>query len=109
MVFKPPRWVPSFKVDEIPDSIPISQFMLDEKYGRAKLCDSKAPFICGLSGAQYTTLQVKQRVQFLGRALEKSLNWSPNKGSEWGKVVTIFAHNTVMDQSSMFLNLGDTF
>ncbi|KAL9105955.1 MAG: hypothetical protein Q9227_008948 [Pyrenula ochraceoflavens] len=94
MVFKPPRWVPSLDLESIPDSIPISHFMLDEKYGRSKLSDSKSPFICGLSGAQNTALEVRQRVEFLARGLAKDLSWSPSKGSEWDKVVTIFALNT---------------
>lgn len=98
MVFRPPKWVPNLDLDTIPDSIPVSQFMLDEKYGRTKLRGCQSPFICGLSGAQYTALEVKQRVDFLARGLATDLNWFPNQGSEWGKVITIFAHNTVSFQ-----------
>ena len=96
MVFTPPRWVPKLEQDAIPDSIPVSHFMLDEKYGRSKLRGCKSPFVCGLSGTEYTALEVKQRVDFLARGLAKDLDWSPNQGSEWDKVITIFAHNTVI-------------
>ena len=98
MVFKAPKWVSNFDVEAIPDSIPVSQFVFDEKYGRASLRNSKPPFVCGLSGAQYSTLEVKERVDFLARALAADLNWSPNEGSEWDKVITIFAHNTVSSE-----------
>jgi hypothetical protein len=95
MVFRSPKWTPKLDAEAISDSIPVSHFMLHEKYGRAKLRGCKEPFICGLSGAQYTALEVKQRVDYLSRGLAKDLNWSPNKGSEWDKVITIYAHNTV--------------
>jgi hypothetical protein len=95
MVFTSPKWVPDLDLDGIPDSISVSQFMLDEKYGRAKLRGCRQPFTCGLSGAQYTALEMKQRVDFLARGLAADLGWSPNQGSEWDKVITIFAHNTV--------------
>ncbi|EED18837.1 AMP dependent ligase, putative [Talaromyces stipitatus ATCC 10500] len=95
MVFTQPKWVPNVDLETVPDSIPVSYFMLDEKYGRAKLRDSRSPFICGLSGSQYTSSEAKQRVDFLARGLAKELNWAPNKGSEWDKVITIFAHNTL--------------
>ena len=95
MVFKPPKWVPNFELESIPDSIPISHFMLDEKYGRSKLSTCKSPFVCGLSSVQYTALEMKKRVDFLARGLAKDLDWSSNKGSEWDKVITIFAYNTV--------------
>lgn len=95
MVFKQPKWVPNVDLETVPDSIPISHFMLDEKYGRTKLRDSRSPFVCGLSGTHYTSLEVKRRVEYLARALAKEFDWSPNKGSEWDKLITIFAHNTV--------------
>jgi ribosome assembly protein SQT1 len=95
MVFSPPRWVPDLDVEAVPDSISISQFMLDEAFGRCCLDKSKSPFVCGLSDVQYSAQEVKERVDSLARGLGKELGWSPNKDSEWDKVITIFAHNTV--------------
>lgn len=69
--------------------------MLDEKFGRADLENSKPPFVCGISGISYSASDVKKRVDFLARALARELKVSPNEGSEWEKVITIFAHNTV--------------
>jgi hypothetical protein len=35
------------------------------------------------------------RVEHLARALSKEFGWQPNEGTEWDKVVGIFALNTV--------------
>lgn len=81
-----------------PDSVPISQFMLDDKYGRCPLKESQNPFTCGLSGKTYTALEMADRVEYLARALSKEFGWEPNKGTEWDKVAGIFALNTVGDE-----------
>jgi hypothetical protein len=104
MVFTSPEWVLELPFDP-PDSIPISDFMLDEKHGRYPLAQSKPPFTCGISGAEYTALQVRDRVDFLARALAKQFGWHPNQGTEWDKVIGVFSVNTVspMDRSRAFL------
>jgi len=94
MVFTSPSWVPKLPFDP-PDSIPISEFMFDEHYGRYPLGYSKAPFTCGLTGKEYSALEVKERIDYLARALAKEFGWSPNTGSEWDKVVAVFSVNTV--------------
>lgn len=94
MVFVTPDWVPKLPF-EPPDSIPISEFMLNEKYGRHHYSDSRPPFTCGLTGTEYSALEVRDRVDKLAKSLSKELQWSPNKGSEWEKVVGVFSINTV--------------
>ena len=94
MVFSAPDWVPPLPFDP-PDSVPISEFMLDEKYGRHPLTNARAPFTCGLTGKEYSALEVRDRVEYLARALSKELGWHPNKGTEWDKVVGVFSVNTV--------------
>ncbi|KAI9695863.1 MAG: hypothetical protein M1836_005980 [Candelina mexicana] len=94
MVFTAPEWVPKLPFDP-PDSIPISEFMLNEMYGRHPLGYSKAPFTCGLSGASYSALEVRDRVDCLARALAKEFDWHPNKDTEWDKVVGVFSLNTI--------------
>lgn len=94
MPFHPPSWVPELPFDP-PDSIPISEFMLEETFGRHPLGYSRAPFTCGLSGKSYSSLEVKERVDYLARALGKELGWSPNEGSEYDKVIGVFSVNTL--------------
>ncbi|KAI1001791.1 Acyl-CoA ligase [Podosphaera aphanis] len=94
MVFLPPAWVPQLS-DPIPDSISISQFMLDEKYGRCPHKESRNPFTCGLTGRTFSSSEMVDRVEYLARALSKELNWHPNKGSEWEKVIAIFSLNAL--------------
>ncbi|KAL8767819.1 MAG: hypothetical protein Q9209_005813 [Squamulea sp. 1 TL-2023] len=94
MVFTSPEWVPKLPFDP-PDSVPICDFMLNEQYGRRALNDSRPPFTCGLTGAEYSAHQVKDRVYKLAKALSKELAWNPNQGTEWDKVAGIFSINTV--------------
>ncbi|MCJ1258805.1 hypothetical protein MMC24_006638 [Lignoscripta atroalba] len=94
MVFTSPKWVPQLPFDP-PDSIPICDFMLTENYGRHPLGYSRPPFTCGLSGAEYSALDVCDRVESLARGLAKELGWHPNEGTEWDKVIGVFTLNTV--------------
>jgi hypothetical protein len=94
MVFTAPSWVPALPFDP-PDSVAICDFMLEEHYGRHPLGYSKNPFTCGLTGKTYTSLEVRERVEYLARALAKELGWHPNQGSEWDKVIAVFSVNTV--------------
>lgn len=95
MGFRGPSWVSHQSIVSIPDSIPLCDFILDEKYGRAALASSKKPFVWGTTGDGYTALEVRQRVDYLARALAYELGWQPNVGSEWDKTVCIFSVNTV--------------
>ncbi|KAG4413272.1 hypothetical protein IFR04_013591 [Cadophora malorum] len=93
MVFTPPSWVP--KLPEVPDTVPISQFMLDDSYGRCPLKKSRNPFTCGISGRTFSATEMVDRVDHLAKGLAKEFGWEVNKGTEWDKVVGIFALNTV--------------
>ncbi|KAK6611384.1 AMP-binding enzyme [Botrytis cinerea] len=94
MVFTPPSWVPNDPLN-IPDDIPISQFMLNEKHGRKPFKSSRNPFTCGITGKTYTVSEQAQRVEHLARALSKELGWQPNAGTEWDKVMGIFSLNSI--------------
>ncbi|KAF2264132.1 phenylacetyl-CoA ligase-like protein [Lojkania enalia] len=94
MPFYPPSWVPELPFDP-PDHISISEFMLTEHYGRNPLGYSRSPFTCGLSGKHYSALEVKERTDYLARALAKELGWLPNEGSEYDKVIGVFSVNTL--------------
>lgn len=93
MPFYPPSWVP--KLRDPPDTVSIERFMLDENYGRYPLGYSNPPFTCGLTGKAYSALEVKERVDYLARALSKELHFDPNDGTEYDKVIAVFSVNTV--------------
>ncbi|KAK0645300.1 AMP-dependent ligase vlmC [Lasiodiplodia hormozganensis] len=94
MVFHPPSWVPQLPFDP-PDSVSIYDFLFDENYGRHPLGYSHAPFTCGITGKEYSALDVKDRVEALARGLSKELGWKPNQGTEWDKVIGVFSVNTI--------------
>lgn len=94
MVFNPPSWVPQLPIDP-PDSIPILEFMRNEKYGRYPLSKSNAPFTCGLTGKSYSAVELFQRSEHLARSFSKKLGWQPNEGTPWDKVACIFSLNSV--------------
>ncbi|KAF1960880.1 phenylacetyl-CoA ligase-like protein [Byssothecium circinans] len=94
MPFYPPPWVPELPFDP-PDSITIADFILDEHYGRHPLGYSKPMFTCGLTGKEYSALEVKERVDYLARGLAKELGWAPNRGTEWDKIIGVFSVNTL--------------
>ncbi|OJJ04283.1 hypothetical protein ASPVEDRAFT_85686 [Aspergillus versicolor CBS 583.65] len=93
MVFKPAAVAGT--LPPIPDNIPISEFMLTEGNGRYSLPKARHPFTCGLTGKTYSTLEVKERVDYLSRALAKLLGWQPNSGTEWDKTLCVFSLNTI--------------
>ncbi|KAJ0356423.1 4-coumarate- ligase [Colletotrichum chrysophilum] len=94
MVFTSPSWVPKLPIDP-PDSITIGEFMNNEQYGRYPLAKARNPYTCGLSGRSYTASEVKQRTDYLARAISKKLEFAPNEGTEWDKVVALFSLNTI--------------
>ncbi|KAK2606035.1 hypothetical protein QQS21_003553 [Conoideocrella luteorostrata] len=93
MPFYPPSWVP--KPPEMPDSISVETFMFNEKYGRHPSQRSRAPFTDGLTGKTYSFMEVRQRVDYLSRALSKELGFKAHEGTEWDKVVACFSLNTI--------------
>lgn len=80
-----------------PDSITIEEFMSNDQYGRCPLPQSRNPYTCGLTGKTYTALEVQERVELLARSLAQGLDFQPNKGIAWDKVVCIYSLNTVQD------------
>lgn len=93
MPFSPPSWTP--QLPDVPDSISIETFMFDENYGRHPLGYSQSPFTDGLTGKTYSALDVRERIDYLTRALSKELGFKPDSGSEWDKVVGCFSLNSM--------------
>ncbi|KAJ9647375.1 uncharacterized protein PV06_00093 [Exophiala oligosperma] len=93
MVFYPAPWLP--KLPEIPDTVPICEFMFDEQYGRRPYAESWDTYTCGLTGKSISATQQRERFEKLARALSRELGWKVNEGSEYDKVVGVFALNTI--------------
>ncbi|KAF4998921.1 hypothetical protein FGRMN_2852 [Fusarium graminum] len=94
MVFTTPGWVPKLSIDP-PDSIPIAEFMKNEVYGRFTISKSRDPFTCGITGRSYSAPELFQRAESFGKALAESMQWKPNEGTPWDKVLAIFSLNTI--------------
>ncbi|KAK5049531.1 hypothetical protein LTR84_004460 [Exophiala bonariae] len=93
MTFKAPSFVPP--LPDVPDTVPLPEFMFDEQYGRYPVSKSRDAYTCGLTGASISSQEQKARVTYLARALAEELGWSVNEGSEFDKVAGIFALNTI--------------
>ncbi|KAI1181150.1 hypothetical protein F4777DRAFT_573222 [Nemania sp. FL0916] len=94
MVFTPPPSVPQLPFDP-PDSIPIHEFIGNERYGRMPFNKSQNPFTCGLTGKTYTHAEMRERHDFLARALAKRMGWQPNEETPWDKVIGLYSVNTI--------------
>lgn len=90
MIFSSPPWVQPV-AQQAPDSIPVGDFVL----ARKPAAEDKAPFLDALSGHSYSIETLQSRVDNLARGLAHDLDWSPNTGSPWDKVVAIHSLNTV--------------
>lgn len=82
---------------ESPDTVALPDFMMSNEHLPCPLERAKNPFTCGISGRTFTALEQKERVDILKRQLKKEMGWEVNQGSEWDKVVGIYAFNTVSD------------
>ena len=94
MVFLSPSCVPALPFDP-PDDVPLTDFVFDERYGRAPFATSPPLFVCGYSGKRRMPSEYKQRIEDAASGLSQVMGWTPNEGLEWSKVACIFAPNTV--------------
>ena len=94
MPFYAPLSIPALPT-HIPDDITVADFMFQASAERHSLEICRPPFTCGLTGKQYSALEVKDRVEALTRGLAKELDWRPTEGTEWDKVIGVYSVNTV--------------
>ncbi|RYC65745.1 hypothetical protein CHU98_g416 [Xylaria longipes] len=94
MVFTQPAWVPQLPFDP-PDSIPLHEFIGNERYGRQPFNKSQNPFTCGLTGKTYTHAEMRERQELLARSLSKRMGWRPNEDTPWDKVIGLYSVNTI--------------
>lgn len=101
LVWPPETYLPSLNqwltqdMADIPDTVSLPDFVLDNKYRSVPHELARNPFTCGLSGKTYTSLEWKDRVGWLARAFQQELGFQVNQGTEWEKVIGIYTLNTV--------------
>ena len=95
MVFLPPAWAPKLNDNDIPDDISLGDFVFSDRYRPRKCQDSPAPFIASVDGASYNVEETRQRIEWLATGLADRLQLKDTTGSEWNRVVSIFAVNNV--------------
>jgi ribosome assembly protein SQT1 len=84
------------ELPDVPDTVPLCDFMLKEQHGRRPFSQSLDAYTCALSGRTISAWEQKERVDALSRALSHELGWDVNTGSELDKAIGVFAHNTVI-------------
>ncbi|KAF9874367.1 AMP-binding enzyme [Colletotrichum karsti] len=94
MSFLPNKLLPL--LPSIPDTVPLCDFMFDERYGRCSYSESLNAYTCGITGLSISAEEQRVRVELLARSLAHELQWRVNEGNEFDKVVGIFALNTVL-------------
>jgi len=93
MPFVPPEWVP--QCPDVPDTVSITDFIFDEKHGRAPYSSSRDAYVDGITGKAISARQQKEDCDHVARALAKELGWKVNEGTEYDKVCGVFALNTI--------------
>lgn len=94
MVFYPPSCTPD--LPGIPPSdCTIEQFVTNEKWRPVSLKEARPPLSDAHGRSRHSSLQVLERIDFLARGFGRLLDWRPDDGDDWRKVMGIFALNTV--------------
>jgi hypothetical protein len=98
MIFTSPSYIPELKISP-PDSVPIHEFLFgqhaEEDYGRYPIEASEPPFTCSLTGASYSAVEVRDRIELLATALADQLKWKVESENELDKVLSIYSENSV--------------
>lgn len=95
MAFYRPSWTPSLGDADIPDDIPLSDFLFDDRFRLRKCEDSGQPFIDSVSGSGYSIPETRRRIEWLAVGLASKLGIHDISGDVWQRVVGLFAVNNV--------------
>lgn len=99
MPFTSPSYIPPLPFSP-PDDVPVHEFLFGQesrtKFGRRHAVEeSKPPFICGVTGASHSAVDVVRRIEHLARGLASELQWEVNEGDVLDKAVAIYSLNSV--------------
>lgn len=105
MTFYRPSWAPSLSDADIPDDIPLSDFIFDDRFRTRKCRDSGLPFIDSVSGGGYSISETRRRIEWLAAGLANKLGIHDISGDVWQRVVGLFAVNNVSQEYDKKRNL----
>ncbi|KAH7127339.1 acyl-CoA synthetase [Dactylonectria macrodidyma] len=95
MTFKSSPDIPQLRFPP-PDDVPIHKVLLEDSFDRHPTAHSRSLYRCGLSGRSYSVSEMHKRVEAVASAMAQICSWNPNQGSQWDKVVAVFAYNSVI-------------
>ena len=95
MAFYRPTWAPRLSDADVPDDIPLFDFLFDDRFRPRKCQDSPPPFIDGVSGHGFGIAETRRRVEWLAAGLARQLGIGDFSGEAWRRVVGVFAVNNV--------------
>lgn len=96
MVFTSPSYLSKLFFDP-PSDVPVHEFVFPDgdKYQRYPIKESRNPFTCGITGKTHSAVDVRDRVEYLARALASEIGAKVEEGTEMDKVVGVFTVNAV--------------
>jgi hypothetical protein len=107
-----PAWMPKLTDGDIPDHVPLTDFVFNDTYRPYKCDESPTPFVDSINGIGFTVQKTRQRVEWLAAGLAAHLNIDISSGDVFDRVVGVFAVNNVSSQgpessSVSFLTISD--
>ena len=103
MAFYRPTWAPRLSDADVPDDIPLFDFLVDDRFRPRKCQDSPPPFVDGVSGQGFGIAETRRRVEWLAAGLARQLGISDFSGEAWQRVVGVFAVNNVRRKNTLIL------
>ncbi|RFU79722.1 amp-dependent ligase [Trichoderma arundinaceum] len=94
MVFTAPKWVGELPYD-VPTNTLVGDFVFTKAWPRLSDAVPNGKLVCAISGNSITLQEIRERVDLLARSLSHRLNWKPEEGAPWQKVIGVFSLNAV--------------
>ncbi|CAG9947951.1 unnamed protein product [Clonostachys rosea f. rosea IK726] len=95
MVFRAPSWAPQLNDADIPDHLPLSDFLFNDELRPQKCADSPTPFIDSLDGSGSSIEETRKRIEWLAAGIATHLGITDTTGDVWDRVVSVFTVNNI--------------
>jgi hypothetical protein len=87
--------MPKLADGDIPDDVPLTDFVFNDVYRPYKCDESPTPFLDSINGIGFTVQKTRQRVEWLAAGLAAHLDIDTSSGDVFDRVVGVFAVNNV--------------